>query len=171
MRQCQKLAHYVMLEVFGEDPGFLDGFVPVPWRELRDHAVPHESLVATVRAAPPRSGVSVEVSEGPPRVVRYFFRKPRQTNAFLRRVREELRAGDLARLHAEREQRLDAAGRFSFRLEKAAFAAGRLVLVDGGACVQVVVSVAAYPKARCRELVDNLLTGPSGRREDGSGED
>lgn len=164
-----KLAHYVMLELFlrSGQPSVLDPLVPVPLEEvLATEARPHDDLAHTVVHSPKKSGINVELTttdsdDGPLTVLRYFFRKARQTNAFFKRLRLELPPAELAQLHRELSSRLDARCNFFFRLDLTSLARGEWRLVKRGPCVQVKVSVAAYPKnpTTARTTVERILDG------------
>lgn len=145
-----KYAHYVMLEQFlREGAPVFDPVAPVPAAQVCENGrrvEEHERTLYELR----KERVKIEqnvVDEGDIVVLRYFFRKARDTTAFFKglgRLPEE----DLQRLRDELDERLDTNCDFFFRLDEEALRRGELRLVDRGRCVQVKVSVAAYPKRR-----------------------
>lgn len=152
-----KDVHYVMIELFAKDgePALLDPLVPVPaltvMRKGKHRFDPGraETEIWTLK-----EGINVERSGA---IIRYFFRKARHTNAFLKQLQA---MEGVKRLRDNADEFLDSSCNLSFRLSAAAIAEGRLLLTEQPPCIQVKLSVAAYPKRRetARAVVERVLT-------------
>jgi RNA binding exosome subunit len=83
----------------------------------------------------------------------------KESREFIRILKQQLPASDLAKLRREREARLDEANQFHFRLDKQAAYLGQVCLTESKDAIDVSAAVETYPARReeALRIMENLL--------------